>query len=146
MRVPLTPLFPKVGDFQLQPIGIGKKDREIIRRVFGIIFRLTQNNLVFLKSGCRFAHFLLGCHAQAEMVQARPIRIMPLQRASRAQDITEMAIIILNMPLTIQLKAVFTKCQHLHQDIVESFRLLKVGYRQVYVVDSNYFRHGIGSS
>src|SRR4051812_5475962 len=79
-------------------------------------------------------------HSQTEMVQAWAQRIMSVrQTVSGSKDKSKMAIVILNVPISIVYEFVLAKSEDRHQPIVKLFRSGKVRNSYVDVVDSDDF-------
>ncbi len=132
-----------VGNFKANAIGIGEEGRPIVWRVLRVELRFRCLDPKRTKLIGNRGNICARLNTKAEVVQARSIGVMPAGIARRAQNVTEMAVEVLDVRITTQGKTVLSEAERLKQEaIVERFRTLKIRYRDVDVVDAGNFSHG----
>ena len=104
-RVTLTPLLPEVGDFQPDAVRIGEEARPVVRRVLRMVGGRTG-----LDAGCaqplgRRDHVVDRIDAQAEVMQARRVGIVPGLPPRRPQHKAEVAVEVLDVGIAAERKA-----------------------------------------
>jgi hypothetical protein len=89
------------------------------------------------------SYFVRRINAETEVVQPGGIGIVCGLGMRRPQDITKMAVEILNVRVTSQSEPGLAEAQSLQQDpVVENLRAIKIGDCDIDMVNSNNFCHG----
>lgn len=139
MIVPPAPLFAIVRDFKANAIGIRKEDRAVVRRVFRVKLRGRTFHPKFLKPPRNRMHCPGVFHAKTEMMKPGTKRIVGEHSFRRPQHESEVAIIILNVGISIIQKTILQKAKRRHDSVVEGFRTSKIAYGHVNVINADDF-------
>ncbi len=109
----LSAFQPVICDLKTDAIGVGKECCPIVRGVLRIELCLRCHDAGATKLSGYGSNPVRRLNAEAEVVQSRGIRIVCSFGARRPQDITKMAVEILNVRIAAQSELVFAEAQRL---------------------------------
>src|SRR5581483_9446276 len=115
----LAPLPPVIGDLQAQAVRAAEEGGPVVRRILAVQRRLAGLDAGGAQSLRRGAHLRFALHPQAEVMQAGRVRVVRRRAARRAQDVAEMAVVVLHMRLAAECEAVLAETERGEGAVVE---------------------------